>query len=260
MNPSSFEDQPFPRSPFVTTRWSLVFKAGRNDDDDAFEALEHLCKQYWPPLYAFVRRSGKNPDDAKDITQSFFARLLADRRIGLADPERGKFRTFLLASLRRFIINEWRASQRAKRGAQYLHISLDLDPEERFFRDEPHTKDTPEKIFERRWAMRILEQALERLQADYARSGQQPLFEEMRRVILQRDKDLTYADLGQRLGMTENYFKVSVFRIRQRFRQHVRAVVADTLPDSATTPEIEAELEHLLAVLREPPESFAEVP
>lgn len=235
-----------------------MFKAGRDDDAAAFEALEHLCKQYWPPLYAFVRRSGKSPEDAKDVTQSFFAHLLTDRRIGLADPARGKFRTFLLASLRRFMINEWRSTQRAKRGGQYIHISLDLDPEERFFSGEPHTHDTPEKLFERRWAMRILEQALERLQADYVRTGQHLLFEEMRRVILQRDQDLTYADLGQRLGMTENHFKVSVFRIRQRFRQHVRAVVADTLPDSATTSEIEAELAHLLAVLRDPPESFAE--
>lgn len=256
MNPSAFEDQPIPRSPFVTTHWSLVLKAGREDDAAAFEALEHLCKQYWPPLYAFVRRSGKNPEDAKDLTQSFFARLLADRRIGLADPARGKFRTFLLASLRRFMINEWRAAHCAKRGGQHHHISLDLDPEERFFSHEPHTNDTPERLFERRWAMRILEQALEQLQADYVRSGQNLLFEEMRRVILQRDSDLTYADLGQRLGMTENYFKVSVFRIRQRFRQHVRAVVADTLPEGATTSEIEAELGHLLAVLREPPESF----
>jgi RNA polymerase sigma-70 factor (ECF subfamily) len=258
MNPSSFEDRPSPRTPFVTTHWSLVFKAGRDDDQAALDALEQLCRQYWPPLYAFVRRSGNNPEDAKDLTQSFFARLLSERRIALADPERGKFRTFLLSSLRRFMHNEWRTAHRLKRGAQYIHVPLDCDPEERFFAKEPHTNDTPEKLFERRWAMRILEQALERLQADYVRSGQLPLFEEMRRVILQRDKDMTYADLGQRLGMSETYFKVSVFRIRKRFRQHVRAVVADTLPESATTPEVEAELEHLLSILREPPESFGD--
>lgn len=258
MNPSAFEDSPRVPTPFVTTQWSLVLKAGRDDDAAAREALEQLCRQYWPPLYAFARRSGQRPEDAQDMTQSFFARLLSERRLGMADPERGKFRTFLLASMRRFMVTEWRSATRIKRGARYAHVSLDCEPEERMFKREPHTMETPETVFERRWATRMLEQALERLQADYRRLGQEALFDEMRRVILQRDKDLTYAELGQRLGLSETAFKVSVFRIRARFRQHVRAVVADTLPADATEAEVETELGHLLSVLRQPPEAFVE--
>jgi RNA polymerase sigma-70 factor (ECF subfamily) len=254
MNPSSFEDRPHVPTPFVTTQWSLVLKAGREDDEEAFEALGQLCRQYWPPLYAFVRRSGHTSEDAKDLTQSFFARLLSERRIGLADPERGRFRTFLLASMRRFMISEWRHATRMKRGGHVVHVPLEYSIEERLISNEPSTKETPETAYEKRWAMRILEQALERVHADYRRLGQEDLFGEMRHVILQRDHDQTYAELGRRLGMSETAFKVSVFRIRARFRQHVRAVVADTLPDSATAGEVDAELGHLLSVLREVPE------
>ncbi len=250
MNPSSFEDRPHVPTPFLTTQWSLVLKAGREEGEEAFEALGQLCRQYWPPLYAFVRRSGHGPEDAKDLTQAFFARLLSERRLGLADPERGKFRTFLLASMRRFMVTEWRHANRIKRGGQCEHVPLEYSLEERLLAKEPSTTETPETFYERRWAMRIIEQALERLHADYRRLGQEPLFEEMRKVILQRDRDLTYAELGGRLGLSETAFKVSVFRIRTRFRQHVRAVVADTLPDSATREEVDSEVGHLLEVLR----------
>ncbi len=250
MNPESSDTLPPPSSPFTTTHWSLIIKAGSDGGDAADIALEELCRAYWPPLYAFVRRIGNNPNDAQDLTQSFFEHLLSEKRISLADPARGRFRSFLLTSLKRFLVNDWRKANRMKRGAGALHLSFNCDPEEAMYVREPSTDETPETIYDRRWARRLLENALESVGQDYQRAGQGDLFEQIRQLVWGDGSDFGYASIGAKLGLSEGAFKVAVHRLRLRFRQRVRDAVAGTLPDPGNVEEIDAELEYLQKILR----------
>jgi RNA polymerase sigma factor (sigma-70 family) len=214
---------------FRTTRWSLVVKASLADDVDGAAALDKLCRAYWYPLYVFVRRRGYDPETARDLTQSFFAALLARNQFAVADPARGRFRSFLVHSLTHFLANEWRDSQRLKRGGGAVVFSLDdLEPEERY-RLEPAVESDAEKLFERRWAYTLVERALERLRAEHERVGKGRVFGQLAEFLPGGESVSTLADTAQRLGMSENAVKVAVHRLRQRFRAVFREEIAETV-------------------------------
>jgi RNA polymerase sigma-70 factor (ECF subfamily) len=237
---------PAPRPAFVTTRWSLVVSAGRNDTPHARNALEKLCRAYWFPIYAFVRRQGHNPHDAQDLTQEFFARLLEKNQIAGADPHRGRFRSFLLGALKHFLANEWHKARAQKRGGGQVPIPMDAAAAESKCGIDPADILTAEKIYERRWALTLLEQVLRRLRDEYTRAGKENLFEQLKSTLTEASRTVAYADIAARLGTTEGAVKVAVHRLRQRYREVLRAEIADTV---ASPGEVEDEIRNLFAAL-----------
>jgi len=231
---------------FLTTHWSLVVAAGKEDTGQAEAALETLCRTYWYPLYAYVRRQGQNPHDAQDLTQAFFARLLETRNLRLADPERGRFRSFLLSSMKNFLVNEWVRDQAQKRGGGRKLLSLDEEAAERSFQLEPASQAPAEYLYDKRWAVTLLERAMERLGEDYARGGKEVLFARLKPWLLAEASNDTYRELAGPLGMSEGAVKVALHRLRQRFRDVVRDEVAQTV---ATPAEVDEELRCLMASL-----------
>ena len=230
---------------FATTRWSVVLAAGAHDSPQAAEALEQLCRTYWYPLYAYVRRRGHEPEDAKDLTQAFFARLLEKHYLADVDPRRGKFRSFLLASLNHFLADEWGRAQAQKRGGGHTIISLDDASTEDRFRLEPVDELDAEKIFERRWTLTVLEQTTTRLRAEFVSADKVRQFEQLQEFLL-GDKGSSYADAAAHLQMSEGAVRVAVHRMRLRFRELFREEIAHTV---ATEGEIEEEIQHMFAVL-----------
>jgi len=231
---------------FTTTHWSVIVSAGSEASPESARALAELCRSYWYPLYAYVRRKGYSVADAQDLTQEFFARFLEKNYLGSVDRRKGKFRSFLLASLENFLAKEWTRAHRLKRGGGQTIIAWDgCDPEERY-RLEPADHATAEKIYERRWALTVLENAMAALEADYKNAGKQALFLELRPFISGDDADVSYPDLAGRFGMTEGAVRVAVHRLRERYGQSVRAEITRIVqrPD-----EIEEELQHLFAAL-----------
>ncbi len=227
---------------FHTTHWSVVVSA-RGDRSGARVALEKLCQAYWYPLYAFVRRQGLSEHDAQDLTQEFFARLLEKDWLAGVDRERGRFRSWLLAALKHFLANEWTRNRTQKRGGGAVLFSFDeLDAESRL-RHEPAT-DSPEQIYDRRWAMTLLEQVMARLRTEMAGAGKLGHFEALK-FCLTGEKS-GYAEVGARLGMSEGAVKVAVHRLRERYRALLRAEIAETV---ATEEEVEDELRALLTAL-----------
>ena len=232
---------------FATTHWSLVLAAGGTSSREARPAMTRLLETYWYPLYAFVRRKGRDPDEACDLTQEFLARLLERNLLSSADPAKGRFRTFLLASLERFLVDEWRREGRKKRGGGKAPLSLSfLDAEDRY-RLEPADTLTPERIYERRWAMTLLEQALRRLEEECAASGREAVFAELKPVLTGEDPERTYAVIASRLGMKEGALKTLVHRLRARFRTILRAEIAQTVSDPLDVAE---EIQHLFQSLK----------
>ena len=226
---------------FVTTHWSVVLRAGGDDSTVARAALEELCRAYWYPLYAFVRRQGRSPQDAEDLTQAFFTRLLEKSYIASADQEKGRFRTFLLIALKRFLANEWDREHAQKRGGFATVVSIDQSLAESRFGAEPAHQETPDVLFERQWAMTLLEQVMARLQSD-CRAEE---FAYLRACLTKDDAALPYAEIGTRLNMTEAAVKMAVQRLRARYREMLREEIAKTL---ASPDDIEDELRHLFAV------------
>ncbi len=235
-----------PRPAFVTTHWSLVVSAGRNDTSGARNALEKLCRTYWFPIYAFVRRQGHGPPDAQDLTQEFFARLLEKKSLAVADPAKGRIRSFLLASLKHFLANEWDKANAQKRGGGQVLIPIDVATAETACGFEPADNLTAEKIFERRWALTLLEHVLRRLRAEYFRDGKENLFEQLKPTLTEASRTVAYAEIASRLGTTEGAVKVAVHRLRQRYREVLRAEIADTV---ASPGEVEDEIRNLFAAL-----------
>ena len=231
---------------FTPTHWSVVVAARRNDSTHARVALEKLCRAYWPPIYAFVRRQGHNPHDAQDLTQEFFARLLAKNYLAEVDRSKGRFRSFLLASLKHFLANEWDKSQAQKRGGGQVLIPIDAATAETSFGFQPADNLTAEKIFERRWALTLLDQVLRRLRADYVRDGKEKLFEQLKTTLTEVSRTVAYAEMAARLDTTEGAVKVAVHRLRQRYRELLRAEIADTV---ASVGEVEEEIRNLFAAL-----------
>lgn len=219
----------------------------------AAQALEKLCKVYWPPLYAYVRRSGHSPVDAQDLTQSFFEKLLADDRFRWAERSRGRFRTFLLTSLKNYLVNEWRRNARQKRGSGLAHFSFDCQPEEAAYCEEPVDRESPDVLYERRWAARLLEEVGATLRREYERAGQGPMYDSILPVMWGDPDSTTYGEIASRLGTTGGAVKVAVHRLRQRFRQRLRETVAATLPESHTPEDVLSEMRYLQEVLQQNP-------
>ena len=231
---------------FATTHWSVVLAAGYTSVPGAQEALETLCRTYWYPLYVYVRRQGQSPHDAQDLTQEFFARLLAKKHLRLADPDRGKFRAFLLKSLKHFLVNEWKKARTQKRGGGQCVIALDADVAESRYAAEPALALTLDQVYEKRWAVTLLETVLAGLRESYAASGRLPVFETLKGFIWGEQATLAYTAVAPQLGLTEGAVKVAVHRLRSRYRELLRAEIAKTV---ATPGEVDEELQHLIAVL-----------
>jgi len=229
---------------FVTTRWSVVLLAQDKSSPDAAAALETLCRAYWYPLYAYVRGSGRSPQDAQDLTQEFFARLLAHDWLRVVLPEKGRFRTFLLVTLKRFLANEWHRDHAHKRGAGMRPLSLDAEVAEGRFAVEPPL--APDELYERRWAMTLLQESLERLQREFIQTRRAPEFDCLKEWLTAERGHIPYAQIARELGTTEGAARVAVHRLRKRFRQCFRQSIAETV-DAAD--DVDAEMRHVVAVL-----------
>ena len=230
---------------FAATRWTLVLTAARGSSSSvAADALAELCRVYWYPLYAFLRRRGHDPHDAEDLTQSFFAHLLAQQFLAKVDREKGKFRSFLLASLNHYISDEWDRA-RAKKRSQGRVVSLDASLAEDRFSREPADTLTLEKLFERKWAMTLLDSVVQRLQREYESAGKGALFLALRFSIAGEAEE-PYAKLAAELGMSEPALRVAVHRLRQRYRQLLRDEIARTV---STEAEVDGEIQHLFQAL-----------
>jgi RNA polymerase sigma-70 factor (ECF subfamily) len=231
---------------FASTHWSVVLAAGGQQSSQATEALETLCRAYWYPVYAFVRRRGYGPEDAQDLTQEFFARLIEKNYPAHADRAKGKFRSFLLLTLNHFLADDYDRATTKKRGGGQVFIALDEDALEDRYGLEPADKLTPEKLLERRWAQTILEQALVRLRAEFVAQGKAETYEVLKAFEPGDQRTLTYADAAARLGVSESAIKSMIYRLRQRHRELVREGIAHTV---STAAEVDEELRHLIAVL-----------
>ena len=231
---------------FRTTHWSVVLAAGQLTAVGAKEALEKLCTAYWYPLYAWLRCHGHNLHDAQDLTQAFLVHLLDKDRLQKPTPDRGRFRSFLLTSLKNFVANEWDKTQALKRGAQFTFISVDEEIGEGRFRVEPSHNATPDKAFEQSWAMTLLESVLVQLKKEYARAEKSELFEALQGYLSGDKGAVPYAKMAARLNLTEAALKMSVLRLRRRFGELLRAEIAHTL----TRPEeIDEEIRALFAAV-----------
>jgi RNA polymerase sigma factor (sigma-70 family) len=239
-------DAPSGSGGFNTTHWSMVLLAGQTQVPEADAALESLCRSYWKPLYAYVRHQGHNAHDAQDLTQDFFARLLEKKYFKLAARERGRFRSFLLKSLQHFLVNEWVRGRAQKRGGGREIFSLDDEAAERSYQQHPGNQQAPESLYDKLWAMTLLEQAMERLGANYAATGKRELFDRLKPLLLTESSGDSYREAASALGLSEGAVKVAVHRLRQRFREMVRAEIAQTV---ATPAEVDEELRCLMAAM-----------
>jgi RNA polymerase sigma-70 factor (ECF subfamily) len=216
------------------------------DSPSARQALETLCRNYWYPLYAYVRRQGHGPHDAQDLTQAFFARLLEKNYLADVQREKGRFRSFLLASLKHFLANEWDRERALKRGGGQRLIALDDDSAESRYKLEPKDDLSADKIYERRWALTLLDQVLSRLRSEFEADGKLQEFEVLKQYLSAGRTSVSYALAAERLGTTEGAVKVAVHRLRKRYRELLRAEIGQTV---ATASEIEAEIRYLFAAL-----------
>lgn len=231
---------------FAATRWTLVLKAARGSTSSlAADALAELCRIYWYPLYAFLRRRGHDPHDAEDLTQEFFAHLLAQQFLAKVDREKGKFRSFLLVSLKNFLADARDRAQAQKRGGGRSPIALDSLAAENRYRLEPSTELTPEKLFEKQWALALLEQVLSRLQEEMSAEGKAAMFAELQNVLTGTRTE-AYSAIAEKLQMTEGAVKVAAHRLRRRYRELLREEIAHTV---ASPEEVEDEIRYLLSCL-----------
>lgn len=237
---------PPPSPHFLTTRWSLVVAARDAEAPGSDAALEHLCRSYWYPLYVYVRRQGHSPEDAQDLTQEFFARLLQKQWMHAAEPSRGRFRSFLLVALKRFLFNEWDRSRTLKRGGAVQHVPLDAgDAEERFLK-EPSVTATPERQFERRWALTLLDRAMATLKDEYAKDARQVEFDTLKDYLSAPRGSIPYADISAALGVPPGTARAAVHHLRRRFGELFRAEVADTVSDPG---DVQEEVRYLAGLL-----------
>jgi RNA polymerase sigma-70 factor (ECF subfamily) len=234
-----------PASPlFVTTRWSIVLAAQAGSERE--RALETLCRTYWYPLYAFVRSRGHPVADAQDLTQEFFARLIARNYLDVVSRDRGRFRTFLRVALQRFLANEWDRVRAKKRGGGCVLVPLDSELAERRLRDEREDAIAPDRTFDRRWALTLLDDAAARLEAEYVAAGRKAEFVVLKPHLTAERGGIPYAEIAAALQTSEGAARVAVHRLRRRFRESFRLAVADTVSGPE---ECEAEMREVLAVL-----------
>lgn len=225
------------RGRFATTQWSLVLAAGEDDSERSEQALADLCARYWYPLYAYVRRRGHDADDARDLTQAFFAKLLEKRDFRVADPKRGRFRSFLLSSMKNFLGGEWRKESALRRGGGVEVLPLDFDSAEATYRLEPSHELSPEAIYERRWALGLLERAVLDLRGRYEKAGNLELFDALKGFLGGDDDVLPYSELSRRLGKSEGALRTAASRLRDQWRKRLRELVAETVQHEAEVPD-----------------------
>jgi RNA polymerase sigma-70 factor (ECF subfamily) len=235
-----------PNSGFRTTHWSVVLAARDQHSPQAQQALAELCETYWRPLYAYIRRRGHNPTDAEDLIQGFFERLLAKDYLGDLTPGMGRFRCFLLAALKHYLANEWDRARARKRGGGEALVSLDDPDAEQRYQFEPVEDVTPETLFERRWALTVLEHVLVRLRAEFVAGEKTGLFDHLKGFLSADQPDCSYAEVAARAGLKAGTLKVAVHRLRRRYGELLRAELAATVQDPG---EVEDEVRHLIAVL-----------
>src|SRR5215467_11090282 len=231
---------------FHTTSWSLVVAAAKLSEESAEAALAKLCQLYWYPIYAFVRRRGCSQEDAKDLTQEFFSRVLEKNYLEDANPSRGRFRSFLLAAVRHFLANEWDRQRAQKRGRGLHTIALDAQTAEGRYCAEPASQENPEKLYERQWALALLEQVMASLGQEYVLDGRLDDFEKLK-PLLTGAAEVPYAQLAQQWDTSEGAVKVAVHRVRKRYRELLRQKIGETLVDPA---DVDDEIRFLISALR----------
>jgi len=231
---------------FATTHWSVVLAAGRHSSPQAQEALAVLCRTYWYPVYVFIRRQGFSADESQDLTQEFFARLLEKHFLAQVDQEKGRFRSFLLAACKHFLSNERDRARAKKRGGGREPIFIDIDDAERRYRLEPAHQLTPEKLFERRWVLTLLDRVLALLRDEFVRDGKEDQFDHLKVFLTGEKNQPSYRELGQKLGMPEGSAKVAAHRFRKRYRELLREEIAKTLNEGDS---VENEIRELFAAL-----------
>lgn len=232
---------------FATTCWTQILAAGGNDSEQVRSSLEQLCEAYWYPLYAFARQSGQDPENAKDLTQGFFCRLLEKNYLAQADRAKGRFRTFLLSAFKHFMAKEWRREQARKRGGDREFVSIDDAQAEYRFGGEMKEDMTPDRLFERKWAITILDRTMAALRSEYHGSGREAVFEHLKEIITAGTPGRSYAEIAEVLGLKEGAVKVAAHRLRQRYRETLRREIAQTV---GAEDEIDEELDNLTRVLR----------
>jgi RNA polymerase sigma-70 factor (ECF subfamily) len=230
---------------FLTTHWSLILSASNASTPEASEALAALCEAYWYPVYAYIRKRGYDVDEARDLTQSFFTRLLEKNDLRAVDPARGRFRSFLLTAVRHFLSNQHDRQSARKRGGGQPVLTLEIAVGEERFIAEPSDQLDPEKIFERRWAMEVLERALRRLSTEYSRVGESRIFDALKSCLTDTGPDISYRSIAADLDMSEGAVGVAVHRLRRRFGVALRQEVAQTVADA----DVDHEIRHLLRTL-----------
>jgi RNA polymerase sigma factor (sigma-70 family) len=231
---------------FTTTRWTLVLAAKTRHDPVGSEAFARLCERYYEPLYAYLRRRGHTPEDAEDLTQGFIARLIEKDVLRHVDPARGMFRAFLLTALKHYAVNEHVRATASKRGGSQPSLSLDLDAPDGRYRYEPRDDLTPERLYDRRWALAVLERALAVLRLECRANGREDFLDAVHGSLTGEAERTPYREVAERFGMTESSVKVSVHRMRLRYRDLVRAEVALTVDDEHA---VNDEMRYLLSVL-----------
>ncbi|MES2924879.1 MAG: sigma-70 family RNA polymerase sigma factor [Verrucomicrobiota bacterium] len=235
-----------PQPLFLTTRWSIVLGARDRASSSGMLALESLCLAYWYPLYVFVRRQGHGAHDAQDLTQAFFARLLEKDYLQSVEPEKGRFRTFLIVAMKRFLLNEWDKLRTQKRGGNVLHLPLDTGLAESRYLNESSETLPADQVFERRWALTLLEQAMARLRSDYVNSGREVEFEHLKTSLTAERGEVSYREIAAALQMTEGAARVALHRLRKRFREVFREEIANTVSTSA---EVDDEVRYVVGIL-----------
>jgi DNA-directed RNA polymerase specialized sigma24 family protein len=217
------------RGAFPATHWSVVLRAGQKDSGEALAALETLCGTYWYPVYCFIRRQGRAREDAEDLTQEFFARILGKNDLRSVDPAKGRFRSFLLACLKHFLCNEWDKSQCQKRGSAFEHISIDFAYADNRYHFEPAHEVSPDWLFERNWVEVLLQNVLDKLRREYLAAGKGELFEAIQPYLEGECEDLPYAETARRLGMGLSGVKMAVLRLRRRYGELLLREIGDTV-------------------------------
>lgn len=231
---------------FATTHWSVVLAAADSDSTHARDALSKLCRTYWYPIYSYVRRRGYGLHDAQDLTQAFFEQLLARQSLATADPNRGRFRSFILTAMNHFLASEWKRGTAQKRGGGSALLSLDWAAAEKRFDLEPADNAAPDNIFEKQWATTLLAEVLNRLEREFEQEGKAALFAALKATLLGPRESQPYAQIAAQLGMNESAVKVAVHRLRKRYRELVRAEIANTVGDAEN---VDSEMRHLFKVL-----------
>jgi RNA polymerase sigma-70 factor (ECF subfamily) len=230
----------------MTTRWSMVLAAADKSSPQSADALSQLCQTYWYPIYAFIRRQGHTHEPAQDLAQEFFARMLEKHYIQDVGPEKGKFRTFLMVCLKRFLANEWDRATAQKRGGGRAHLPIDFESAQSRYSLEPAHEMTAQKIFDRRWALTVLERTIAGLSEDFQRAGKQQHFDALNVYLLGESGAPPYVEIAKRLNTTEGAIKVAVHRLRDRYRHRLRQEIAQTV---SAEEEIDQEIKDLFAAL-----------